>query len=91
MTATNIQPGQLWLSPDTGNRWRVLSVDGDMVGVRRINLTDPADNYCWHPGAFSGMRLLDTRPCPACGAEHDPTFIPPPRVPLDVRCACCCQ
>jgi hypothetical protein len=30
-------------------------------------------------------------PCPACGVPCDPTYIPPPRVPLSVRCACCCQ
>lgn len=31
------------------------------------------------------------RPCPACGRPHDSGRIPPPRVPLDTRCACCCQ
>jgi hypothetical protein len=29
--------------------------------------------------------------CPACTRLWDPTVIPPPRVPLDIRCACCCQ
>lgn len=31
------------------------------------------------------------KPCPACGELYDATRIPPPRVPLDIRCACCCQ
>lgn len=31
------------------------------------------------------------RPCPACGRAYEPSLIPPPRVPLDIRCACCCQ
>ncbi len=30
-------------------------------------------------------------PCPACGQPWDATKIPPPRVPLSIRCACCCQ
>lgn len=28
--------------------------------------------------------------CPACGRKYDPERIPPPRVPLEIRCACCC-
>ena len=30
-------------------------------------------------------------PCPACGRHYDRSVVPPPRVPLDIRCACCCQ
>ena len=30
-------------------------------------------------------------PCPACGRMYDCTKIRPPRVPLTIRCACCCQ
>ena len=36
-------------------------------------------------------RNVRLKPCPACGHLCDPTYIPPPRVPLDIRCACCCQ
>jgi hypothetical protein len=37
------------------------------------------------------IHLASVRPCPACGRPHDVTRIPPPRVPLGIRCACCCQ
>lgn len=31
------------------------------------------------------------RPCPACRRPYDPARIRPPRVPLNIRCACCCN
>lgn len=31
------------------------------------------------------------RPCPACKRPHDSHYIPPQRVPMTSRCACCCQ
>jgi hypothetical protein len=30
------------------------------------------------------------QPCPACGLLYDVRRLCPPRVPLDIRCACCC-
>lgn len=29
--------------------------------------------------------------CPACGWIYDSHKSAPPRVPIDIRCACCCQ
>lgn len=34
---------------------------------------------------------MTIRPCPACGRPYDTSFIPPPRVPIGISCACCCQ
>jgi hypothetical protein len=31
------------------------------------------------------------RCCPACGVPHDTRKIPPPMVPLTIRCASCCE
>ena len=90
---TNVEPGQIWLSTSTGNRWRVVAVDGHIVSVQRIGPTnwDREQVYFWHVDAFHEMVLRSTRPCPACGQPHDPTYIPPARVPLNIRCACCCS
>jgi hypothetical protein len=85
-----IAPGQLWISLHTGNRWRVLAVNGKRARVRRLG-DNPDLTYSWVEGAFTGCRLVPQRPCPACGKPHDPTYIPPPRVPLSTPCACCCQ
>lgn len=31
------------------------------------------------------------KPCPACGYVYNCTKLLPPRVPVDIRCACCCR
>lgn len=36
-------------------------------------------------------RVTKWKPCPACGYVYDCTIIPPPLVPSDIRCACCCR
>lgn len=41
--------------------------------------------------AKDNANLTKWKPCPACGYVYDCTVIPPPRVPADIRCACCCQ
>lgn len=43
------------------------------------------------PASVRDIHLSSVRPCPACGRPYDTRRIPPPRVPLDIRCACCCQ
>lgn len=53
--------------------------DDDVAGI------GPGRLYC----VECGEQPHD--PCPACGQPWDKTKIPPPRVPLDIRCACCCQ
>jgi hypothetical protein len=75
------------IGPLTGNpRYRVVdswreAADPDAgrwVGIELVHRIDPPE-------------AEQPRPCPACGRLYDPTVIPPPRVPLDIRCACCCQ
>lgn len=44
-----------------------------------------------HPEPIAARFRAALPPCPACGRPHDPSRIPPPRVPLTIRCACCCQ
>ena len=96
-----IQAGQIWRS-ETGSRFRVVSLTlghtqaTGKVTVERLRPRpkwEDASNgrYVWAPETFAAMTQLETRPCPACGVDCDPTYIPPPRVPLDIRCACCCQ
>jgi hypothetical protein len=41
-------------------------------------------------GVFVPWRV-EAALCPACGQPYNPNHIPPPRVPLNIRCACCCQ
>ncbi len=37
------------------------------------------------------FRAATLTPCPACGVPYDAARIGPVRVPLSIRCACCCQ
>ena len=41
--------------------------------------------------AKDNANLTKWKPCPACGYVYDCTVIPAPRVPSDIRCACCCR
>lgn len=47
------------------------------------------DDVRLHANAY--YPLTRYAPCPACKQLYDTTRIPPPRVPLNIRCACCCQ
>jgi hypothetical protein len=40
--------------------------------------------------AAAARKTAEPRPCPACGRPWTPTLTAP-RVPLDIRCACCQQ
>ena len=67
----------------------VYTVISDTRGEREF--TSMAEAESW---AMSYDRMVERRPltpCPACKRPHDSTRIPPPRVPMDIRCACCCN
>jgi len=49
-----------------------------------------AHDLTWSERANGWVCYRCYPPCPACGQPHDPTYIPPPRVPLGISCACCC-
>lgn len=64
----------------------------DRYAIERERIgNDPAeldnDDDQAEAGAFHGNPPL----CPACRRPWNPAVIPPPRVPLNIRCACCCQ
>ena len=49
--------GDIWFSPDTGNRWEIVWVSGPNVGVRRINGSawDEEHVYTWRVECFGPM------------------------------------